>query len=421
MYHRAVIEPPPPTFEDVRNLLSQNCVICHVEKGPAPFELTQVEDYRKRSSFIGSLIQEDRMPPHLSQKDRWTDLEKSLVLQWLQAISSNDQHKSVPIPDPPKFRADQTFVTPKGFTIPSEGGERWHQGDRDIRTFRLAPRVEKTLRVQAWRFESTAQREVESVALVHDDGTVARYGDLQEPETPGYEMTGDMGLRPAGFLGVLGIGNPTFRIPTGYHFEIPESHEIDFELRFRPSGLARAFSATLDAELVPQDHLSRALQLVPLSIRSWRANAGESGTIHRIWKSPISMDVPLLSVRAGRRVKDVTLKVDDRVVFQIHDWDPHWQQTWETTNLRVAKNAKLEAIFTVDNSDQNPRNPETPPKDIQFGRRTGALGVWLHAAACEPDETSSLQILRRQMFTALQTDGVMSPEQTTPGQSVLPN
>jgi hypothetical protein len=233
-------------------------------------------------------------------------------------------------------------------------------------------------------------------------------------------MTGDMGLRPAGILGVLGIGNSTFRIPTGYHFEVPESHEIDFEMRFRPSGLARAFTATLDAELVPQDHLSRALQLVPLSIRSWRANAGDSGTIHRTWKSPISMDVPLLSVRAGRRVKDVTLKVDDRVVFQIRDWDPHWQQTWETTNLRVAKNAKLEAIFSVDNSDQNPRNPETPPKDIQFGRRTGALGIWLHAAACEPVDTSSLQILRREMFTALQTDEVMSPEQSKSGQSVLP-
>ena len=66
----------------------------------------------------------------------------------------------------------------------------------------------------------------------------------------GYEMTGDMGWRPAGMLGVLGVANSTFRIPDGFHFEVPQDHEIDFELRFRPSGIDKPFTATLDAELV---------------------------------------------------------------------------------------------------------------------------------------------------------------------------
>ena len=131
------------------------------------------------------------------------------------------------------------------------------------------------LRVQAWRFHSSAPREVESIGLVHDDGTIARYGDLREPNTPGYEMTGDMGWRPAGMLGVLGVANSTFRIPDGFHFEVPQDHEIDFELRFRPSGIDKPFTATLDAE-PPAQQTSRALHLIPLSIRSWRVKAGES-------------------------------------------------------------------------------------------------------------------------------------------------
>ena len=401
-----MIDPPPPTFDDVRDLLSQNCVACHQQEGPPPFALTKSTDYRRRSGFIRALIQEDRMPPHLVASERWSDQDKNLVLRWLAAASRDEESQTVPAPKGEPFRRDRTFRIPEGFVIPSEGGERWHRGDRDIRTFRLAPRADEVLRVQAWRFQSSAPREVESVGLVHDDGTIARYGDLQEPNTPGYEMTGDMGWRPAGMLGILGVANSTFRVPEGFHFEIPKDHEIDFELRFRPSGMKKAFAATLDAELVNNQQPSRALQLIPLSIRSWRAMSGECGILEKRWVSPMDLDIPLVSVRAGRRIKSVSLSVDGKRIFEISDWDPHWQETWKLPSLRIAQGTQVVATFNVDNSEENPRNPETPPRDIQFGRRTGALGVWLHAAAVNPDDLSRLQRIHREIFEAQQADQV---------------
>jgi len=224
-------------------------------------------------------------------------------------------------------------------------------------------------------------------------------------------MTGDMGWRPAGVLGVLGVANSTFRIPDGFHFEVPQDHEIDFELRFRPTGINKTFTATLDAELVPDQQTSRALHLIPLSIRSWRVKAGESGTLEQRWVSPIDIDVPLISVRAGRRIRGVSLSVDGESVFEISDWDPHWQQTWKTSNLRVAKGTQVVATFRVDNSQENPRNPETPPRDIQFGRRTGALGIWLHAAAITPVDQEKLRQIHQRVFEAQQSDRVQTPHQ----------
>lgn len=346
------------------------------------------------------------MPPHLVPAERWSDQEKDLVLRWLAAASGEEESRAVPPPKAQSFRKDRSFRIPEGFVIPKEGGERWHRGDRDVRTFRLAPRADQMLRVQAWRFHSSAPREVESIGLVHDDGTIAQYGDLQEPNTPGYEMTGDMGWRPAGMLGILGVANRTFRIPDGFHFEVPQDHEIDFELRFRPSGMDKPLTATLDAELVPEQHTSRALQLIPLSIRSWRVKAGESGALEQRWVSPIDVDVPLISVRAGRRVTGVTLTVDGERVFEISDWDPHWQQTWKIPNLRIAQGTQVVATFKIDNSEDNPRNPETPPRAIQFGRRTGALGIWLHAAAVDPTDQSTLQQMHQSIFEAQQADQV---------------
>ena len=406
-----MIDPPPPTFDDVRDLLTQNCVVCHQQEGPAPFALTRSTDYQRRSAFIQDLIQEDRMPPHLVASERWSEQEKDLVLRWLAAASRNEESQTVPEPKMPSFGKDRSFRIPEGFVIPKEGGERWHRGDRDVRTFRLAPRAEQMLRVQAWRFHSSAPREVESIGLVHDDGTIARYGDLQEPNTPGYEMTGDMGWRPAGMLGVLGVANSTFRIPDGFHFEVPQDHEIDFELRFRPSGIDKPFTATLDAELVPDQQTSRALHLIPLSIRSWRVKAGECGILEQRWISPIDIHVPLVSVRAGRRIRGVSLSVDGERVFEIPDWDPHWQQTWKISNLRVAKGTQVVATFRVDNSQENPRNPETPPRDIQFGRRTGALGIWLHAACIDPDDQGKLKQIHQNVFEAQQSDQVQTPRQ----------
>ncbi len=405
-----MIDLPPPTFEEVRDLLSQNCVVCHQQNGPAPFELTKSTDYQRRSAFIQTLIQENRMPPHLVSSERWSDQEKELVVQWLAAGSSEEESWSVPTPEPQPFQKDRSFRIPEGFVIPKEGGKRWHRGDRDVRTFRLAPRADQLLRVQAWRFQSSAPREVESIGLVHDDGAIARYGDLQEPNTPGYEMTGDMGWRPAGMLGILGVANSTFRIPDGFHFEIPQDHEIDFELRFRPSGIEMPFAATLDAELVPDQQKSRPLQLIPLSIRSWRAKAGESGTLEKRWVSPLDLDIPLVSVRAGRRIRSVSLNVDGKRVFEISDWDPHWQQTWKMPGLRVARGMQVVATFKVDNSEKNPRNPETPPRDIQFGRRTGALGIWLHAAAVNPIDLGPLEQIHRSIFEAQQAEKVQTPK-----------
>ena len=102
----------------------------------------------------------------------------------------------------------------------------------------------------------------------------------------------------------------------------------------------KPFTATLDAELVPDQQTSRALHLIPLSIRSWRVKAGECGILEQRWISPIDIDVPLVSVRAGRRIRGVSLSVDGERIFEIPDWDPHWQQTWKISNLRVAKARK---------------------------------------------------------------------------------
>ena len=155
---------------------------------------------------------------------------------------------------------------------------------------------------------------------------------------------------------------PDHHAPHGSHFEVPQDHEIDFELRFRPSGIDKPLAATLDAEPVPDQQTSRALHLIPLSILSWRVKAGESGTLEQRWVSPIDIDVPLVSIRAGRRIRGASISVDGKRVFDIPDWDPHWQQTWEIPNLRMSKGMQVVATFKVDNSEENPRNPEPPPE-----------------------------------------------------------
>ena len=187
------------------------------------------------------------MPP---QTERWSEQEKDLVLpvRNLRRFLHQSAEGSI-IPNPGG-----------GFVIPRKVVRDGIEGIGMCGHSDLHQEPSKCFGSHQSVF--TRPREVESIGLVHDDGTIARYGDLQAKHS-GYEMTGDK--RPhAGRSGRRKL----HAIPDGFHFEVPQDHEIDFELRFRPSGIDKPFK--LDAELVPDQKTSRALHLIPLSIRSWR-------------------------------------------------------------------------------------------------------------------------------------------------------
>jgi hypothetical protein len=58
-------------------------------------------------------------------------------------------------------------------------------------------------------------------------------------------------------------------------------------------------------------------------------------------------------------------------LIQINDWDFNWQDTYfYQTPMRIPKGSKITLRATYDNSENNPRNPNSPTKKVTFGEAT---------------------------------------------------
>jgi hypothetical protein len=83
----------------------------------------------------------------------------------------------------------------------------------------------------------------------------------------------------------------------------------------------------------------------------------------------------------GRTVTTTATFPDGRTtpLLSIRDWDFAWQGYYQfTAPLRLPAGTRLDAVFTFDNSADNPANPSTPPARVRFGEQTAdEMGVVL--------------------------------------------
>ena len=58
-------------------------------------------------------------------------------------------------------------------------------------------------------------------------------------------------------------------------------------------------------------------------------------------------------------------------MIDIADWDFNWQGTYAFQNpITLPGNTRINLTATFDNSATNPRNPNSPPKDVRWGEET---------------------------------------------------
>jgi hypothetical protein len=59
--------------------------------------------------------------------------------------------------------------------------------------------------------------------------------------------------------------------------------------------------------------------------------------------------------------------------------------------LRLPRGTIIQGTWLLDNTAENPRNPDDPPIDVARRRRAGILSVLLHAAAVDELDDSMLE------------------------------
>jgi tetratricopeptide (TPR) repeat protein len=75
----------------------------------------------------------------------------------------------------------------------------------------------------------------------------------------------------------------------------------------------------------------------------------------------------------GKRLEGFALPLGstDRQLISIPDWDFNWQGDYRyAAPVHLPAGTELQMRFTYDNSAENPRNPNHPPKEVFYGPQT---------------------------------------------------
>jgi hypothetical protein len=107
--------------------------------------------------------------------------------------------------------------------------------------------------------------------------------------------------------------------------------------------------------------------------------AGEPRVEVSAESEPIPVDVHVLGItphmhNLGREFKVVAVDPTGKKtapLIWIKDWDFNWQGAYQFARpLRLPKGSKIRLQAVYDNSANNPKNPNSPPKDVTWGEQT---------------------------------------------------
>ena len=383
-----------PTFAtDIAPIVHANCTTCHRPGQSAPFSLITYDDVRRRGHLIAALTARRYMPPwHPTRADgfvefagerRLTDAQIATIDAWVKAgmpAGNPAQAPAAPVfPDGWTLGSPDLVVSlPRPIEVPADGPDLFRNvlvrvnlpDDRWVTALDFNPRGRSVLHHALFFI-------VPSDTEVRDDDTV-----------PGIGARGLQGLlggrnvqRTGSDLGgwVPGI-TPRF-FPSGIAQPLPRQSNLVVQLHLHPSGRAERVTGDLAFYFAkqPPERSLMGVQVPPLFgvAAGIDIPAGEPRfTIRDEITLPVSVEAYGTRGHAhylGREMKMTATLPDgsSRGLLWIRDWDFGWQDTYFFQEpQRLPAGTRLHVELVYDNSAANPRNPNSPPRRVRWGRES---------------------------------------------------
>ena len=365
--------------KDVAPILFANCASCHRTGEVAPFTLTSYADAAKRAKTIASVVEKRVMPPWKAapgpayqDECRLTDDQIGLIQQW--TAEGVKEGKASDLPALPKFpvgwrngEPDLVLEMAEPYAVPAEG--------RDIyQNFVIPTGFTEDKWLSAVEIHPGNRRVVHHVLVHLDVSGKARELDAKDPG-PGYRTRGGVGFPSAGQIGGWAPGNVARRSPDGIGVNVPKNSDVVLQIHYNLNGKAETDRTKIGLYFAKAPVDKRA-RLFPLASRI-NIPAGDASYTTTA-SMPVPSDVTLRSVMPhmhllGRDMRVFATLPDGSELPLVHvpDWDLNWQMSYafkEPVKLPRGSKVTLEARY--DNSDKNPRNPNSPPKPVRWGEQT---------------------------------------------------
>jgi peroxiredoxin len=389
---------------DVLPILQQRCQSCHRPGEIGPFALLTYEHAVRWASDIKEQTRSRRMPPWrpvegLAFRDerKLTAEEINTLSAWVNGGTPRGEAKDAPPPVtfPEGWqlgKPDLVLAPDREFTLGATGPDVY-------RCFVIPTNLTEDQYVIGFEVHPGNARVVHhTIHFIDTRGIGRKFAAEEEKRTkrpdeidsgPGYTSWMLPGFLPDGEAGGWAPGVRPLRLPDGVGYYLPKGSDIVLQVHYHRDGKVEKDRTRVGLYFAKRPG-TRPIQPMAVAALFARAPAGAENYNVRgsLW---VAQDCTLQAViphmhLIGKKIK-ITMTPPGgptTTLVAIDDWDFDWQEIYFLKRpIRVKANTRFTVEGTYDNSANNPRNPNHPPKGVWLGEMTtnemclGLLGVTL--------------------------------------------
>jgi peroxiredoxin len=366
---------------DIAPILQANCVACHREGEVAPFALANYTDAAKRARQIVRVTQSRFMPPwkpepefgHFLNERRLSERELALLSEWAEAGAPEGE--AADLPPPPQFTEGWQYGEPD-LVVKMEEPFEVPAGGRDIfRNFVIPVELTEDKLVSLAEFRPGNRRVVHHALFFLDRSGAARKKDAADPG-PGYGSFGGPGFLPSGSIGGWAPGGAPQPLRDGMGRQIQKGSDLVLQIHYHPSGKVEHDQSSIGIHFVKQKSQKAVIPITIIDRGLYFAPGADRHAISGSYTLPVetTMVVVIPHMHLLGRQAQATATLPDGTVeplVRIKDWDFNWQDQYHLAQPRTfPKGTRLDYEAVYDNSEKNPLNPNSPPKEVTWGEET---------------------------------------------------
>ncbi len=371
---------------DVAPILYRNCVACHRKGEVGPFALETYQEARTWAAQIKDYTAHRLMPPwkavpgHGDFRDArvLSDPEIATLAHWVNSGAPQGNPKD--LPPMPHFRpaSDWTLGTPD---LVLQAARPYHlepEGRDVYREFVLPVDFKTDRYVRGVDFMPDNRAVVHHIILFFDLSGKSAELDGKEKE-PGYTVPGvGIGIPQEKTVWVAGWapGNTPGLLPPGTAFKIPAGAKLVLQVHYHKDGKTEVDHSRIGLHFA-QGQVDKIMQVWGMVNADFDLKPGLAN--QEVKQSLVlPMDVHVWAVSPhmhmlGREMQMTATLPDgtQQPIVWVNDWDFNWQETYRYKEpLALPKGTRIDLVAHFDNSEQNPRQPSHPPKEVFWGEQT---------------------------------------------------
>lgn len=392
---------------DLAPILFQHCAPCHRPGQAGPFSLLSYADALKHASEIAKVTKKRYMPPWLPEpgfgefldERRLSSEQIELIQKWVNR--KTPEGDPADLPPLPRFadgwqlgEPDLVVQMPQSYKLAPEGNDIY-------RNFVIPAPGRETRYVRALEFRPN-NKSVHHVRILLDSTRQSRRLDEQDEE-PGFPGMNVPAQFPSGHMLTWTPGRAPRQEPEGMPWVLDRDADVVLQIHMQRTGKTESIQPVVGLFFTNRPP-ARTPYRIGLLSELIDIPAGKNNyLVERSME--LSVDVDVLAVLPhlhylGKRIEGFATLPNGKTqwLLLIKDWDFNWQSEYRCKQpVFLPKGSRLTMRYTYDNSAENARNPNHPPRRVVFGpQSTDEMGeLWLQVLPRQPSDLPALQTMHR--------------------------